>query len=460
MAVARNFYDEGMNILQPRVDKRADTNGITGMQFPSYEWLVAGSYHVFGFHEALPRIITWLIYVAGVIAFYQLVNQISGSVWLSGIGAWCLTWSPELYYHGINALPDVLAFTASTAGLFWFGRWRASKHLGYLGLSLLGVTLGGLTKLQFLVVGFPIAVWVIRDVLQRRYTVRDGVLLTLYAAVSVGLSLSWYAYALHLIQTSGLTNFGLEFRPAADWATGLHILKRNLLSDWPELLLGYGALGLLLVGLGRLVRHAPVRHPWFLPGVVWAVALGAYYLIELRQMEGHTYYMLPLLPVLLLLATWGAAWLLRTPKARNWLVILLLVQPIWAFARVNYGRWLTRDPDVAPELFNPVTRAQLEAATPANALCLVGPDNSSCIDFYFLHKKGFAIEWAGQLVQPTAKGQLYIAECIARGARYLYTNDSTSLQDARVQPYLEQKLTQVGHFTVWKLRAQPEAQRR
>lgn len=44
MAVARNFYEESMNILQPRVDRRNATNGVTGMQFPSYEWLVAGSY--------------------------------------------------------------------------------------------------------------------------------------------------------------------------------------------------------------------------------------------------------------------------------------------------------------------------------------------------------------------------------------------------------------------------------
>ena len=447
-----------MNILQPRVDKRGDTSGITGMQFPSYEWLVASSYHVFGFHEALPRVINWLIYVAGVIAFYYLVKQVSGSVWLGGVGAWCLTWSPEMYYHGVNALPDVLALTASVAGLLWFMKWHENKHVGYLGLSLAGVVLGGLTKLQYLVVGFPIAVWVVRDVLQRRYSPLVIVQLAVYATVSVGLSLAWYAYALHLIQISGLTNFGIEFRPAPDLATGFSIIKRNLLSDWPELLLGYGTLGLLLVGLWRLIRHTPVRHPWFKPGLLWGLALAAYYVIELSQMQGHTYYMLPLLPVLILLATWGAAWLQRFPRAKTGLIVLLVIQPIWAFARVNYGRWLTRDPDVAPELFNPVTRAQLEAATPADALCLVGPDNSGCIDFYFLHKKGFGIGWSGQLVEPMPSGRLYIADCIARGARYLYTNDTISLQDARVQPYLEQKLTRVGNFVVWKLRTHQQTQ--
>lgn len=67
MAVARNFYEEDMNILRPRVDRRADTDGITGMQFPSYEWLVVGSYQLLGFHENLPRLLNWLIYTAGIL---------------------------------------------------------------------------------------------------------------------------------------------------------------------------------------------------------------------------------------------------------------------------------------------------------------------------------------------------------------------------------------------------------
>jgi len=449
MAVARNFYEESMNILRPRIDRRQATDGVTGMQFPSYEWLVAGSYQLFGFHEFLPRVVNWLISLAGIVAFYYLVRQVSGAAWLGAVGAWCLAWSPEVYYHGLNALPDILALTSYTAGLLWFARWRAAPRPGLLAASLGAITLAGLTKLQFLVAGFPIAVFVVRDVLQRRYT---GVQLTQllgYAVVAVGVPLAWYAYAIALIKTSGLADFGLEIRSAPDLAAGLAIIKRNLLSDWPELLLGYGALGLLLLALWRL-RRPPVRHPWFGPGLAWALGLGAYYLLELRQMEGHTYYMLPFLPLLLLLAAWGAAWL--RPRAAPVLLVLLLVQPVWAFARVGWGRWLHGSPDVAPELFDPVSRAALEVATPAGALCVVGPDESGCKAFYFLHKKGFGFERPGQLAEPAAAGRPYLAACIAQGARYLYTNDAAALRAPGVQPYLGRQLAQVGAFGVWELR--------
>lgn len=439
-----------MNILRPRIDRRNATDGVTGMQFPSYEWLVAGSYQVFGFHEFLPRVLNWLISLAGIVAFYYLVRQVSGAAWLGAVGAWCLAWSPEVYYHGLNALPDILALTCYTAGLLWFVRWRAAPRPGLLAASLGAITLAGLTKLQFLVAGFPIAVFVMRDVLQRRYTGAQLTQLLGYAVVAVGVPLAWYAYAIELIHTSGLADFGLEIRSAPDLAAGLVILKRNLLSDWPELLLGYGALLLLLLALWRLLRRPPVRHPWFGPGLAWALGLGAYYLLELRQMEGHTYYMLPLLPFLLLLAAWGAAWL--RPRAAPLLLVLLLVQPVWAFARVGWGRWLHSSPGVAPELFDPVSRAALEAATPPGALCVVGPDESGCKEFYFLHKKGFGFEWPGQLAQPMPTGQPYLADCVAKGARYLYTDDAAALRAPGLQPYVGRQLAQIGAFGVWELR--------
>ncbi|MBL7922863.1 MAG: hypothetical protein JNL88_01560, partial [Bacteroidia bacterium] len=35
LAVARNFYEEDPNILRPRVDRRGESTGVTGMQFPA-----------------------------------------------------------------------------------------------------------------------------------------------------------------------------------------------------------------------------------------------------------------------------------------------------------------------------------------------------------------------------------------------------------------------------------------
>ncbi|RYU78419.1 ArnT family glycosyltransferase [Hymenobacter persicinus] len=455
MAVARNLYEEDMNLLRPRVDRRNNTDGVTGMQFPSYEWLVAVGYKALGFHETIPRVLNWLIFAGGLMAFYGLIRVLTGSRTLAAVGAWGLGWSPELFYHSINALPDILAFSASVAGLYFFLRWYAERRNGLFWLSLFFTTLAGLTKLQYLVIGFPIAVVVLRDLWLRRLSWRrDALPLLVFAVVAVGATLGWYAYALHLIKVSGLTDFGLEVRPTTDLGVALHTLQHNLTSDVPELLLNYANFLLLVLGLVLVVAGGKrySRHPWFGPVLAWALALLAYHLMELRQMTVHQYYMIPYLPVLLLPAILGAGWLLRRPRWRPVLLLLLLAQPALAFMRIAPPRWMVGAREMPAELYDPVTRAQLTAAVPDSALCVVGPDVSGCTYFYFLHKKGFGYNETSHLFQLTPTGQTYLASCIQRGARYLYTNDTTLTRKPELQPYILGPVRKVGHFEVLALR--------
>jgi len=454
MAVARNFYEEDMNILRPRVDHRNDLDGVTGMQFPSYEWIVALAYKGLGFHEAIPRVINWLIFLTGVLAFHRLVLLLTGSAWLAAVGAWMLSWSPELFYHSINALPDVLALSASLWGLYLFLRWYQQPRSSYFFLSLLAVTLGGLTKLQYLVVGVPIALLILRDWMQGNFDWRRRLVpLILFAVVSVGFTLAWYAYALHLIQVSGLADFGLEVRSVSSLSTAAHILKDNIVSDVPELLLNFATSGFLLLGLWSIVREQRWQQWAFLPMLGWAVVLAIYHWLELKQMADHQYYMLPHLPVLLLVAVAGASWLRRQKGqvAAVLLGLLLVAQPILAFVRIVPARWLRGANGLPAEFYNPAARAQLRTAVPDSALCVVGPDDSGCIDFYFLHKKGFGFSASDQLFAADLTGKSYLTHCIVRGAHYLYTNDSTLVADPRLQPYTQGLVKRVGEFRVIRL---------
>src|SRR5690606_18615829 len=70
LAVARNFAEEDMNLLETRVDKRENTDGITGSPFPLYEWGLAGLYKVFGERDFLHRIYSILIFTLGMFAFF------------------------------------------------------------------------------------------------------------------------------------------------------------------------------------------------------------------------------------------------------------------------------------------------------------------------------------------------------------------------------------------------------
>ncbi len=503
LTVARNLAEEELNLFRPRVDRRYGTDGVTGMQFPSFEYAVAVLYRTVGFSEAIPRLLNLAFLLLGAIALYDVGWLLSRSRWVAALAAWGMAWSPELFYMGFVALPDVLALSASIVGFVGFLRWQqhrthqdpqqrtstinhqpTTSNYSWL-LALVGFTLAGLTKLQFLIIGVPVAVLVGQNLLRKAYSIKDVALLLLLGAVSVALPLAWYAYALHLIKTSGLSDFGLEIRPAASWAEAAEILWRNLRSQLPEDLIGYAATLLLVVGLGTVRRSGATRHWFFWPALAWGSALVAYHLVELSQMRYHVYYMFPHVPLLMLGVALGGNWLRRRIPGWSW-VLLLLLMPVLTMVRILPSRWVRTAAEAHGVPTDLPSREQLARLVPPNTPAVVGPDDSGCIMFYLLHQKGFGFEREGQLgavfpVEPGAvaafnhpawlrpaapptgpsrsdtagfalpAAESRLANYIRRGARVLYTTDTSVWQSPTLRPLLGRLLRREGALRVYAL---------
>ena len=454
LAVARNFYQEEMTLFRPRVDNRFDTDGVTGSHFPIYEFLLASAYHLFGEQFWVHRCFSLLLYILGAFGMYALVFAFWQNRLASGFAFWAWLWSPELFYHGINALPDILALTASIWGLYFFIKWfyhQLGQHpikqpFVYYTLGLGLITLAGLTKIQYLAVGFPIAGLVLLHG-RKLKNLLHWIWLAIFAVTSVGLTLGWYAYAVELIQTSGLAEVGLEFRPAGNWMQVWYILQKNLTSDLLELLMNYACSLVFLVGCFFVFQRRTWRRAAILPFLIWGLGLLAYHIIELSQMEHHAYYMMPHIPLLLIIAAYGAKhwWAGRL----KWLLLFLIIaQPALASLRILPARWMKEDKGVPQELYRADSRQRLIDAVPNDSLCIVGVDASNIIYFYFLHKKGFGIPFANRLTEPFYPKSITIASYIQRGATHMYLDDKQLLNDPRIRPYIDEVLLEEGDFTV------------
>jgi hypothetical protein len=447
LAVARNLYEEGMNPLRPRIDQRFDTDGVTGMQFPAYEYLVALGYKLVGVHNFVHRLVSFSIFMMGAWGIYELFFIFFANPWAAALGAWSFCWSPELFFFGISALPDVLALTCSIWGLALFLRWFKTGGLAPYGQSLLGATLGGLAKIQHLVIGFPIAVVVLKE--KGRYTLSKLAALALYALVSVGLTLGWYFYAAHLIRESGLTDYDIGFTPAPNFIWAAKTIWHNAVSEIPELILNYATFIFFVVGTVVCFQKKKWKSDWFLPLAVWGAAVLVYYFIELGKMAVHSYYLLPFLPLLLVFAVWGGIFL-RDSKYRFVFVFLLLAQPTLAFFRIVPPRFWSKDKAVPQELYQESTREDLEKAVPNGKLCVAGPDPSRTIYFYFLHKKGFGFSETSDL-EALINRKPFLEEYIRRGAQYLYTDDPELAKSKVLKPYLGPEVLKQGSFEVFQL---------
>ncbi len=448
LAVARNFYQEDMDILNPRVDRRLDTDGVTGMQFPSYEFIVALAYQIFGEFNWVHRLISLLISSFGIIGMYLLTLKLFQSPIAAATAAISYCFSSELFYFGFTALPDILALSASVWGLYLFINWIENGKFNQFILSLFLITLAGLTKLQFLAVGFFIATYLMQN---WKLIGKKWLLLIVYAFTSVGLTLAWYFRSIQLIKSSGLADFGLTFKPIANFQLGIQTIIKNLTSDLPELLLNFAAFALLLIGIFYFFKNKKWNSKWFLPLLVWSIALWAYHIIELGQMNVHSYYMMPYLPILFLIIAYASKELFKSQKLTTLLIILLFAQPLLASVRIIPARWTKADPGIPFELYENGSRIELINAIPKNSLCVVGPDISGCIYFYFLEKKGFGFDNTSDLLWMKNNNKTYLKDAIDRGAEYLISNDSSINNNQEILNYIDKEIKQVGSFRIYQL---------
>jgi hypothetical protein len=442
LAVARNFYEESMNIFKPRVDNRKLTNGVTGMQFPSMEYIFALTYHITGEQYWVARFLTWCMFIMGVLGLYAWIK-----IWLNHeniayYSAAIFMFIPELFYHCINPLPDILALSAGIWAMYFFSRFQQQKTWKHILFCTLFATLAGLTKIQYLAIGFFMVTVFFMNI--RTYSRLDIVKLGLFGTITVGLSLLWYKYAVYLIHTSGLLDFGIEIRPAREWNVIKEILKQNLISDLPELLLGFTSFVLFLYGLTHIKKAIAYRQ-YFIPILIWSIALLIYHGVELSQMKYHQYYMMPYLPVLALIAGYGMQKMVKYFK--KWVqyaaYACFYLVPVIAIIRIYPARWITNDHLLADELYYAQTRETLQKAIPDNTLCMVGPDVSGAIFLYMLHKKGTSVLQCYDLISEFEKYKSHIKYL------YWYEKECKLPEQVASQVIMVQK---TGNFSVYRVK--------
>ena len=447
LAVARNFYQEDMNILRPRVDRREDQEGVTGMQFPSYEYAVAVGYKVFGDQDWVARLVQFLFFSLSIWGFFRLVRILTDSAMLAALAAWLYSWSPELFYHGINALPDILALGASLWGFYFLFRYLKQEQWWQLAIGVFVLILAGATKIQYLAVGGGILVAWLLKINRTGWKTRDFGLL-LAGVIILCVSALWYFYAVALTKSSGLAEFGLHFRTFPALTDVVRILHINLQMDVPETLLGFGTFGAFVIG----VYHVLSRKLWATEtGMIlsgWFLVLLVYHMLELSQMEVHQYYMIPHIPIMMMVAGFGLIRIFRS-KWKPLALAVLVAAPILAGVRIIPARWMDRTL-VHPSLYDEQTRSEIIEQIPKGKLAITGSDRSNCVYMYYLRTKGFGFNEDWPLDKPFGGNETRIENFVLRGAEVLVSDQPAS--EIGAEPWIEKEVAALHGFWIYELK--------
>ncbi len=437
----QNFYEEDMNILNPRRNDRGAGEGIFRMEFPLMQWGVALLYKALGNDIMVTRLAMFLISLFSMLGIWFLLFQAFGHEKLALMGAWAITFSPTFFYYAINPMPDNLALCCGIWGLGVFLSWTKKPASWRLLISGLLLSLATLSKLPFvLYFAFP-AGYFLYDWIQNRWR-NEFVRYAFLLLIPLVFPAAWYIWVIPGWEGNGVV--AGVFDNQIGWGTFFDYVQHNLISTLPELLLNYGSVPFFLAGfyfLGKRKAHSQLSFAAF---ALLGLALAAYFFFEINMIaKVHAYYLMPFFPLLFTLVGYGAWHLseIRKPLSRYLVYGILLLLPLTCFLRTQ-ARWQYEKPGFNPDILT--YKTELQAASPGDALCVVGNDASHYILFYHLNRKG----WGFDHDQLTAA---QLESMINSGAEYLYSDSRTVDQNPDIQPYLDSLVLEKGSVRVFRL---------
>jgi hypothetical protein len=276
--IARNFYHEGMNILYPRIDWRGDGPGYVESEFPLYAWCTAALYHVFGYHEQIARIISYVLSLGSLLVFYLLAAKIlplKGALLASVFFA--LNPLSVKLASAIYAEPMMFIFYIAAA--YCFIEWIETSKRHCYWIAMAATVLAVLTKLPALHIGILFALLCF-DRFGVRALFKKEILV--FAAVSLSIPAAWYIHA-HALWTDYGNSLGMSdeafIRIASlhSRTTALSTLKSLAAIEVSNIWMPSGAL-LGLMGLYRMITKKELTR--YRAIVYWLAALLVYYLVS------------------------------------------------------------------------------------------------------------------------------------------------------------------------------------
>jgi len=410
-SIARNFATESMNLFYPRIDWRGNGEGFVESEFPIYPWLVALGYKLFGLHDQIGRLITFVFSLGTLFFFYRLcrlyLDELSSTVALA-----YFAFNPLIVVHSTSIQPEGLMMLSYICAAYFFLRWFEHERERDFILAIVATALTILAKATSAHIIILIGLLFL---LKYRFTLFHKIRVWFFMLSSLLPSFVWYLHGREVWRTSGnslgISNahhwVGLDFFTNSFFIRG--ILSWELIYVW--------------VGFALVIGLFGVWHGYQSPAVrlvlLWFFAIFCYYFTASRSTAEvwAVYYHIFSIPPAALLVGYAFGELriyraglsenaLNSPQYGSWrsktlyasvltcFVLAFAIETAYAFRHDLIKRFST-DPtySCALEAKRKMTKSGLIVATGGDCVDRYGygaPYNISYM-FYWLERKGFSM---------------------------------------------------------------------
>ena len=293
--VARNFSEVDANIFYPRIDFAGEKTGITGMEFPIFNYLIYGANELFGYQHWYGRLINLVFSSVGIYFFFLLIRR----YWNHETAFWSaliLTFSVWFVFSR-KIMPDTFSMAFLLGGIYFASNYLREKgKILHLLLGLAFVTIGVLSKLPS---GYLLSMLLLIIIVERP-PVKKILFLGLGMMLALLPSMWWYfIWVPHLVKTYDFWHFFM----GKSMAQGISEIVEHLpltLSRFYDSALKFVGFGLFILGLFIAIRRSDKNIL-----IVLLLAFFTFLIIIFKAgftFAHHSYYIIPFVPVMALIA--------------------------------------------------------------------------------------------------------------------------------------------------------------
>ena len=375
-----NFYVGEMDILKPTP---SIINSIYHFEFPLYTYLVALLYKVFGFHEALGRLVA-IAFSMGSIYFIYLLGKRYFDETSAQIACAFYAILPFSVYYSRTFMPESAMLFFSVAMIYMFARWLDTQQWKHFFWAVLLAACTFLVKLPTLYMGGPLLFLAWNK--YRGNIIYQGKLYLFVSLILIPPGL-WYSYVSRLqFEAYGDSNIWLDMLKDIEVLFTLRYWKLIFWTRLVEKMFAFTVFPFLILGM---IAHTQNKERYVLH--IWFFSVCAYFVIAAKYNFIHEYYQVPIIPVGCLFAGKFVADFYRKNASVDWkksakvwaVLIMILFIPIHSIyklnKRLNYGDTYLKFGEEIRKNSNP------------NDLIIVGQNNGSPKIFYYGQRKGWAL---------------------------------------------------------------------
>ena len=399
-AVARNFATESMNFFLPRVDARDQFSGVTGMEFPLFNYLVALVYKVT--HT------TWVGWGKGLSLLCALLSM----VWLSrfvllreGLQDRLLWFTvfgfmPFVFNFSSKFMPEFLALLCAIGFVLAWRTYQQKRRGSYALMACLALAVSMLIRPYYAFYGLPMLIGFIQAVRSKAY--RQAGLLAVMGAVTLLPFALWYGVWFFYLNAHN--GFGYYFYLGSPFSKNVQayfttwVIVGGLLKTLCQDYLGWVLLPFFVYGSWQIWRRQPVttvvtwQRYFYAISVLIVLALplviGTHFIV-------HYYYLDAALPAVVIASFLGVqAFVQRLPKI-GWTLWVLILLGLFA------GTWHHYRFD--PELTKLDQQKAMLLQGISKQMLIVTPYGKNPIYLYALDRKGWAFRPSTQKAQCIAQ---------------------------------------------------------